>query len=552
MNEDRRVVRCAIYTRKSSEEGLEQDFNSLDAQFEACTAYVTSQKHEGWKPLATRYDDGGYSGGTLERPALRRLLTDIEAGRVDMVVVYKIDRLTRSLLDFGKLVELLDKARCSFVSVTQSFNTSTSMGRLTLNMLLSFAQFERDVTGERIRDKIAASKKKGIWMGGVPPLGYEAKKRQLVVVEDEAKTTRRLFDLYREHRCVVRTKQAADRLGLRSRPSARFPEGPAFTRGGVYWLLTNPIYAGRIRHKDQIYAGQHQALVDPIVWDEVQTILASRPQGRVRGRRNAAHPSPLAGKIVDEDGERLTPSHAASGDGRRRYYVSRRLIAGEGTATTTGWRLPAVHVEQTVASIVTTHLAAAGAATRIIDDKATARSIADIDLRLKAFAARSDVSAALALVAQVKISQGRIDVQLDRSSVAEALGLGADMIRSEFLQRSATFQMRRRGAEARLVLGDDPAMIDPALLKFVSRAYVWWEQIRSGLTLGELARREGVTKRLIGLHLPAAFLAPDILERVVTGRQPASLTAQALRTQTIPALWEEQRVMFGIDAPNCN
>lgn len=549
MSEDRRVVRCAIYTRKSSEEGLEQDFNSLDAQFGACTAYVTSQKHEGWKPLATRYDDGGYSGGTLERPALRRLLADIEAGRVDMVVVYKIDRLTRSLLDFGKLVELLDKARCSFVSVTQSFNTSTSMGRLTLNMLLSFAQFERDVTGERIRDKIAASKKKGIWMGGVPPLGYQAKKRQLVVVEDEAKTTRSLFDLYREHRCVVRTKQAADRVGLRGRPSPQHPDGPSFTRGGVYWLLTNPIYAGRIRHKDQIYAGQHEALIDPIVWDEVQTILASRPHGRARGRRNAAHPSLLAGKIVDEDNERLTPSHAASGDGRRRYYISRRLIAGERAATTTGWRLPAVHVEQTVASIVITHLAATGAATRIIDGQATARSIADIDRRLKAFAARSDAAAALALVEQVKISQGRIDVQLERSSVAEALGLEAGMIRSEFLQRSATFQMRRRGVEARLLLGDDPAMIDPALLKFVSRAHVWWEEIKAGSTLGDLARREGVTKRLIGLHLPAAFLAPDILDLIVTGRQPASLTAQVLRTQTIPALWEEQRVLFGTDAP---
>ncbi len=244
-----------------------------------------------------------------------------------MVVVYKIDRLTRSLLDFGKLVELLDKAQCSFVSVTQSFNTSTSMGRLTLNMLLSFAQFEREVTGERIRDKIAASKKKGMWMGGVPPLGYQAKERQLILESNEAAVVRHVFDLYREHRCIVRTKRAADLLGLRGRPSAKYPEGPPFTRGGIYWLLTNPIYAGRVRHKDQTYPGQHQPLIDPAAWEEIQAILILQPGGRARGCRNACHPSPLAGRIVDGTGVRLTPSGAVICGRPRRCKGKSGLIA---------------------------------------------------------------------------------------------------------------------------------------------------------------------------------------------------------------------------------
>lgn len=549
MKLERRVVRCAIYTRKSSEEGLEQDFNSLDAQFEACAAYVTSQKHEGWKLLPVRFDDGGFSGGTLERPGLKRLLAQIEAGKIDMVVVYKIDRLTRSLLDFGKLVELLDKVLCSFVSVTQSFNTLTSMGRLTLNMLLSFAQFEREVTGERIRDKIAASKKKGMWMGGVPPLGYQAKERQLILEGKEAAVVRHIFDLYREHRCIVRTKRAADQLCLRGRPSAKYPEGPSFTRGGVYWLLTNPIYAGRVRHKDQTYPGQHEPLIEPPAWDEIQAILISQLGGRARGPRNACHPSPLAGRIVDEIGERLTPSHAASSGGRRRYYVSKNLIEKNDEQASSGWRLPAVHVEQTVVSIVMDHLGTAGAATRATEGRSIVKVISDLDRRLKVLATTFSPAAALALVEQVQIAQGQIGVKLGRLPIANALNLSPEMVAPAFLHCSRAFQMRRRGVETQLLVGDDPVMLDPALLKFVARAYVWWEQVRGGSTLGAIAKREGVTKRLIGLHLPAAFLAPDILQLIVDGRQPGTLTAQALRTQLIPAVWDDQRSMFGIANP---
>ena len=245
------TIRCAIYTRKSSEEGLEQEFNSLDAQREACTAYVASQKGEGWRLLPDRYDDGGISGATLERPGLQRLLADIDAGKIDRVIVYKVDRLTRSLADFARLVERFEAAGTSFVSVTQSFNTATSMGRLTLNVLLSFAQFEREVTAERIRDKIAASKRKGLWMGGLTPLGYEAKDRTLVINEAEAETVRTLFRLYLEIGCVRKLKEEADRLGLKSRrrifPSGNVYGGVPFTRGRIYHLLSNPVYIGAIR-----------------------------------------------------------------------------------------------------------------------------------------------------------------------------------------------------------------------------------------------------------------------------------------------------------------
>src|ERR1700746_3003304 len=301
--------RCAIYTRKSSEEGLEQEFNSLAAQREACEAYIRSQQHEGWLLARNRYDDGGFSGGNLERPAAQRLLTDIRAGRIDIVVVYKVDRLNRSLTDFARLVEIFDAQGVSFVSVTQQFNTTSSMGRLTLNVLLSFAQFEREVTGERIRDKITASKKKGMWMGGIVPLGYDASERTLVVNAAEAETVRCIFALYRELGCVRRVKGEADRLGLNTKRSTTADGiergGKPFSRGHIYNLLSNPIYIGEITHKGQLYPGQHQPLIDAYTWAAVRDQLAANTSDH-RRQAKAADPSLLG----DPQGERLTPSHA--------------------------------------------------------------------------------------------------------------------------------------------------------------------------------------------------------------------------------------------------
>src|SRR5215470_248242 len=277
---DRRTqIRCAIYTRKSSEEGLEQDFNSLDAQREACEAFIRSQKHEGWVCLSEMYDDGGLSGATMERPALKRLLADIEADRIDAVVVYKVDRLTRSLSDFAKIVEVFDRQAVSFVSVTQQFNTTTSMGRLTLNMLLSFAQFEREVTGERIRDKIAASKKKGMWMGGLPPLGYDVRDRKLVVNEREAETVRHIYRRYAVLGSVLALKEELDRDGVVSKARVdkygRRAGGRHLARGALYLMLQNRLYRGQIVHKDNCYPGEHAAIIDEALWSEVQRRLAA-------------------------------------------------------------------------------------------------------------------------------------------------------------------------------------------------------------------------------------------------------------------------------------
>ena len=323
-------LRCAIYTRVSSDAGLEQDFNSLDNQREAAEAYIKSQAHEGWTLIRDHYDDGGFSGGSMERPALQKLLDDVAPGRIDVVVVYKVDRLTRSLADFAKLVELFDARGVSFVSVTQAFNTTTSMGRLTLNVLLSFAQFEREVTGERIRDKIAASKKKGLWMGGVVPLGYRVENRALHVVEDHAAFVRELFRRYLEIGAVVPLKAALDRenvrLPIRVDGTGRSAGGGLISRGHLYKILSNPIYVGRLSHKGQVYEGQHAAIIDRETWERVQSQLASH--AHPRRRSNRASKSWLAGKLYDDRGFRMSPSEASRGGRRWRYYVSQAILQG--------------------------------------------------------------------------------------------------------------------------------------------------------------------------------------------------------------------------------
>ena len=346
----RRRLRCAIYTRKSTEEGLEQDFNSLDAQREACEAYIVSQVAEGWRLIGKAYDDGAYSGGTMERPALQRLLTDIGAGKVETVVVYKVDRLTRSLADFTRIVEMFEANDVSFVSITQQFNTTTSMGRLTLNMLLSFAQFEREVTGERIRDKIAASKRKGMWMGGVVPLGYDVVARRLVINEAEAETVRTLFRLYQQHANARLVKEEADRRGLRTklrRPNnGRRLGGEPFTPGHIYKLLSNPIYVGEISHKGVRYPGEHEAIIDRGTWESVQEQLEGTAIVR-HHNSNAKAPGLLAGILFDEEGNRMVPSHASKAGRRYRYYVS-RLASEKSPDAGTGWRLPAPMIEDAV------------------------------------------------------------------------------------------------------------------------------------------------------------------------------------------------------------
>ena len=427
-------IRCAIYTRKSAEEGLEQEFNSLDAQREACAAYVASQKAEGWVLLPTVYEDAGLSGGTLERPGLQRLLDDIDAGLVDRIVVYKVDRLTRSLSDFAKLVDRLDAASTGFVSVTQSFNTATSMGRLTLHMLLSFAQFEREVTAERIRDKVAASKRKGLWMGGRVPLGYEKDERTLRINEAEAETVRTLYALYRKHGTLRQVKADADRLRLRTKQ--RFAAdgtrtgGLPFRRGHLHCLLTNPLYAGRIRHQRRVYEGQHPSIIAPELWDAVQAQLqAGAAKPRKRTTKGRAARSPLAGKLFDETGDRLTPSHTKRKNGQRlRYYVSRRLIQHSGQKDLSGWRLPAPMLEQTVVHLIRQHVDATTFSASLTHTS-TMQELASVRRFLDGLCSDTNDDSAsaaplLRLIRRVDISPGSVSILLDRNAFAACLSMG--------------------------------------------------------------------------------------------------------------------------------
>ena len=509
-------VRCAIYTRKSTDEGLDQAFNSLDAQREACEAYIHSQKHEGWKVLAAHYDDGGVSGGTMERPALQLLLKEIDAGRIDMVVVYKIDRLTRSLADFAKLVERLDEAGASFVSVTQAFNTSTSMGRLTLNVLLSFAQFEREVTAERIRDKIAASKKKGMWMGGRVPLGYDKTDAGLIINKEEAKTVRTLFEAYLDLGCVRGLKAFAGKEGLRTKTrmtkAGLIVEGTSFSRGRLYHLLANPIYLGKIRHKMEVYDGLHDAIVSGELWDKVQAKLKSNAVDRST-RVNAANRSPLAGKLFDDHGKLLTPSHTVKAGRRYRYYVSQNLVRESGIQKG-GWRIASGEIERAVAAAVSSDrnvvLWLQQRGTIGLDDKQLFDAISRV---------------------QICDTYLRIELGLEGGSEPRTI--------------DAPFTRRRRGVETRLVLaGHKSRQPDTALAKRILRAMSWVNQIKAGQSIRQIAAAESVSPEYITHNLDMAFLSPGILLAIADGKQPPSLTAKSFTRMNLPVDWAAQNSML--------
>jgi site-specific DNA recombinase len=335
-----RKFRCAVYTRKSSEEGLEQEFNSLHAQREACEAYIASQRSEGWVLVRDHYDDGGISGGTLERPALQRLIADIEEGLVDVAVVYKIDRLSRSLADFAKLVEVFDRNGVTFVSVTQSFNTTTSMGRLTLNILLSFAQFEREVTAERIRDKVAASRKKGMWMGGVPPFGYRVESRKLVVDDEQATLVRWIFARFLEIGSGTELARAVEKRGTTT------PRGNRIDKKYIYRMLNNRTYIGEAVHKGQSYPGEHAAIIDRQVWDRVHAILQESPRKRA-ARTRAETPALLKGLLYGPDGAAFSPTHTRKRGKLYRYYVSQTVLK-HGAGSCPVGRVPAGEIEAAV------------------------------------------------------------------------------------------------------------------------------------------------------------------------------------------------------------
>lgn len=535
---ERRTIRCAIYTRKSSDEGLDQTFNSLDAQREACESYIASQRHEGWKLFPTHYNDGGLSGGNLDRPALQRLLEDIAAGKVDLVVVYKIDRLTRSLADFARLVDQFDVADCSFVSVTQSFNTSTSMGRLTLNVLLSFAQFEREVTAERIRDKIAASKKKGYWMGGLLPLGYDQhpdpKMRTLVINEVEAEIVRELFHLYQEHQCLRKVEQEVVRRNYRSKKrvyqTGRVTGSRPLNRGQINFILRNPVYIGRIRHKQDSHQGLHDAIIDQELWHNVQTLLDSKSPKKSRSPSKSG--ALLTGRFFDEIGGALTPSHSQKGNRRYRYYISSRLLSGD-PKDRSGWRLPARQVEDAVAKAAASHLRAIGG--QLLSEPSVAR-IAEAQERFTDIG-KNEVCR---LVERVDVASDRLSIQLNASAVAKFLESDLEDISSGHLSISVPFRIRRRGVEAKLIIGADSTTPDQTLIQAIAYAFVWLEEIKSGEQVRDISERYGKAPDKLLLRLRLAFLSPRIIQAILGGKQPPELTLTRLLKMKIPSDWDDQ------------
>jgi site-specific DNA recombinase len=567
----KRAIRCAVYTRKSTDEGLDIVFNTLQAQREACEAYVKSQAGEGWIVRPELYDDGGWSGGTLDRPALTRLLAEIDKGRVDMVVVYKIDRLTRSLADFAKIVERLEAKNASFVSVTQSFNTATSMGRLTLNVLLSFAQFEREIGSERIRDKIAASRRKGMWTGGIVPLGYDGVNRSLVPNPAEAKIVRLIFERYLTLGSILALRRDLKHRGIGSKrrisKAGRVSGGGILCPGALAALLKNRTYIGEVVHKGASYPGLHEPILPRALFDRVQESLAEKRVSRAA----LTSPSPeklLTGLIFDDRGYRMSPSHAQKPGGRRyRYYISRALLTGE--------RAKAGSVPRVSAPVIE----------RLVSDCLTRLAGPEASLRDSPRLALHDLMREM--VRRVEIQANAVIVTLDREAIARSLRSsrtngardGSQMaLDAETMERLN--QSLRSGEQ--LEAGDDhvrirlpvsvkilsgpraPASfddadktqrsrVDAALVKALVRSHAWLKMLEEGdaTSLDDLARKAGQHRTTVIQGLPLAFLSPDITKLILQGRQPAHLTLALLSRADVPRVWEAQRRMLLSDSDDC-
>jgi site-specific DNA recombinase len=523
-------IRCAIYTRVSTEQGLDQEFNSLDAQYDAASAYIKSQAHAGWTQIRSRYDDGGYSGGSTDRPNLQRLLEDIRARKIDVIVVYKVDRLTRSLADFAKLVELFDAHGVSFVSVTQQFNTTTSMGRLTLNVLLSFAQFEREVTSERIRDKIAASKRKGIWVGGNLPLGYEMKDGKIAVVEEEAEQVRLIFRRYLELGSVnelvrdLRERNARTKTKKLSTGATR--GGIPFGRGALYYLLSNHFYIGEVKYKNEILPGEQPPILDRALFEAVRLKALAQWSHRTLVRNKSDHL--LTDLLFDDAGHRLVPTHATKASVRYRYYVSIPLLHGEAKTASAGSisRVPAADIEEIVVKSLKGHLTASTAnATRFDDREAIAQ-----------------------LVNAIIVHKDRLTVRLKSEGAGEASDALDD--------RSLTIPWQKPPSKRRrqiLLPNNAPRReVRPErferrarLVSAIARGRRWLDDVASGraTTVAELCAREKCSVRHINMTISLAFLAPNLVKAAVEGRLPRGIGIERLRD--LPTEWSRQFEVLG-------
>jgi site-specific DNA recombinase len=527
---ERKVLRCAIYTRKSTDHNLDLEFNSLDAQREACEAYIKSQAHEGWRLISRRYDDGAFSGASLDRPALQQLLADVRAGKINTVVVYKVDRLTRSLADFAKLVELFDQYGVSFVSITQSFNTTSSMGRLTLNVLLSFAQFEREVIGERVRDKIAASKRKGIWVGGPVPLGYRCIDRKLVVVPEEAETVKAIFQLYLELGSMSTLIEELDRLGVRTKINGLANGG---TRGGTRFgvgslahLLKNRFYIGEVVYRGETHRGEHEPILDRHLFEAVQAKRAASSVPRMLRLKDSS--AILTGRIFDDQGNRMSPTHANKLGVRYRYYVSHALMQKRKAEAGSVARVPAPEIEALVLNGARKHLASPGQESTLIADR-------DLIQRY---------------IERVVVKPRALELWLLLPREVLAPGEETNAADSETGPITSKLTLAWTAGSFAAVKGivDTPGATPSmkpssrdALLAAIAKTRSWIEDIRLGrvAALAEIAKREGRVERHIRLLAPLAFLSPRVIAAIFDGTVPADLTVTGL-AKALPYSWAEQ------------
>ncbi len=531
--------RCAIYTRKSTDEGLEQEFNSLDAQRESCAAYILSQAGEGWEKVDELYDDGGWSGGSMERPGLQQLMNDVKAGKIDIIIVYKVDRLTRSLADFAKIVEILDEKGASFVSVTQAFNTTTSMGRLTLNVLLSFAQFEREVTGERIRDKIAASKRKGMWMGGGVPHGYRVHERKLLIEPKEAEDIRYIFNRYLELKSILKLADDLAAKGMRTRErtlaTGRTIGNVNFGRGALGILLKNPVYIGKTKHKGDVYDGEHEAIIDTATFEAVQVLMASNNRDKLIAK-TAKSPSLLAGLITDPDGRAMSPTRGGK-EGRQYCYYVTRFKPGEDRSTTC--RLPAGEIDRIVLDALASHLRSAAQAndsTCKVEWDAQIASQAEVAETIHQLPRFEQKALLIDYHAQVQVTESSIDVTFQTNGISYCISTPAKLM--------------RRGSELRIALppygrSQDESATDPSLVRLIAQGFAAREHVLTGKAIEPVC---SYNRKHLHRLVRISWLAPDIIASILEGRQPIQLTAHHLmRCAEIPMDWNEQRNFLGFN-----
>src|ERR1700733_8241472 len=554
------TVRCAIYTRVSTEQGLDQEFNSLDAQYDAASAYIKSQAHAGWTLIRSRYDDGGYSGGSTDRPDLQRLLDDIRSRKLDVIVVYKVDRLTRSLADFAKLVELFDAHGVSFVSVTQQFNTTTSMGRLTLNVLLSFAQFEREVTSERIRDKIGASKRKGLWVGGVVPLGYQAKDRKITIVEDEARTVRHIFRRYLElgslNLLLADLRKAGIKTKVRPLSTGRTIRGIPFTRGSLAYFLRNRFYIGQVKYKSEIFGGEQPAILDRKLFEAVQVKLDQQRSNHTTTRY--ASDSLLMGLIFDDRGNRMTPTHATKAGVRYRYYISAVLNQGQGTKAAKVNRVPAAEIEQLIVARVRQQVRT-GARDHMpekpeLNDKDLISTyVARVDVKLDHLAIRLATHSARSPGTKSKQKIINVDDehhQLQRNRTGPQIDTSTDILMIPWKKMPAKRprEIIPPGLHSSSPTDHRPIRAETRakLVGSIAKGRHWLEELSVGTVTNadQIAARQYCTTRQVNMTISLAFLVPYLVQAALEGRLPRGVGVANLRDA--PAEWSRQHAMLGL------